>query len=48
MNAADLEKVLMARLVRERGGTSQAWQRALGKVIVCDMSRMLTAIGMLE
>jgi hypothetical protein len=36
MTAADLEQLLIARLIRERGGTSQAWQRALGKVIVRD------------
>jgi hypothetical protein len=36
MTASDLEQLLVARLVRERGGTSQAWQRALGKVIVRD------------
>jgi hypothetical protein len=37
MNAADLEQLLIARLIRERGGTSQTWQRAVGKVIVRDM-----------
>ncbi len=37
MTASDLEQLLIARLVRERGGTSQTWQRALGKVIVRDM-----------
>ncbi|MCW1429518.1 hypothetical protein [Novosphingobium sp. JCM 18896] len=36
MTASDLEQLLIARLVRQRGGTSQAWQRALGKVIVRD------------
>lgn len=36
MKASDLEQLLIARLVRERGGTSQTWQRALGKVIVRD------------
>jgi hypothetical protein len=34
MTASDLEQLLIARLMRERGGTSQTWQRALGKVIV--------------
>jgi len=36
MTALDLEELLIARLIRERGGTSQAWQWALGKVIVRD------------
>lgn len=36
MTASDLEHLLIARLVRERGGTSQTWRRALGKVIVRD------------
>jgi hypothetical protein len=36
MTAFDLEQLLIARLVRERGGTSQTWQRALGSVIVRD------------
>lgn len=36
MTASELEHLLIARLVRERGGTSQTWQRALGKVIVRD------------
>ena len=36
MTASDLEHLLIARLVRERGSTSQAWRRALGKVIVRD------------
>lgn len=36
MTASDLEQLLVARLVREKGGTSQTWQRALGKVIVRD------------
>lgn len=36
MTASDLEQLLIACLVRERGGTSQTWQRALGKVIVRD------------
>ncbi|KHK89056.1 hypothetical protein [Novosphingobium malaysiense] len=37
MTASDLEHLLIARLIRERGGTSQTWKRALGKVIVRDM-----------
>lgn len=37
MNPADLEELLIARLVRQRGGTSQTWRRALGTVIVRDM-----------
>lgn len=36
MTASDLEQLLIARLVRERGGTSQTWQRTLGKLIVRD------------
>ena len=36
MTASDLEQLLIARLVRESGGTSQTWQRALGRVIVRD------------
>jgi hypothetical protein len=36
MTASDLEQLLVARLVRERGGTSQTWRRALGKIIVRD------------
>lgn len=36
MTASDLEQLLITRLIRERGGTSQTWQRALGKVIVRD------------
>lgn len=36
MTASDLEQLLIARLIREKGGTSQTWQRALGKVIVYD------------
>jgi hypothetical protein len=36
MTASDLEQLLVARLVRERGGTSQTWRRALGKVILRD------------
>jgi hypothetical protein len=34
MTAFDLEQLLIARLIRERGGTSQTWKRALGKMIV--------------
>lgn len=36
MTASDLELLLIARLIRERGGTSQTWRRALGKIIVRD------------
>jgi hypothetical protein len=36
MTSYELEEPLVARLVRERGGTSQTWQRALGKVVVRD------------
>lgn len=36
MTASDLEQLLIARLVREKGGTSQTWRRALGKIIVRD------------
>ncbi|RZJ96318.1 MAG: hypothetical protein EOO76_19570 [Novosphingobium sp.] len=36
MTASDLEHLIIARLVRERGSTSQTWQQALGKVIVRD------------
>ncbi|MBT0669364.1 hypothetical protein HT136_13415 [Novosphingobium profundi] len=36
MTASELEQLLVTRLVRERGGTSQTWRRALGKVIVRD------------
>ncbi len=36
MTASDLEQLLIIRLIRERGGTSQTWRRALGKVIVRD------------
>lgn len=36
MMASDLEQLLIARLIRERGGSSQSWRRALGKVIVRD------------
>lgn len=36
MTASDLEQLLIARLIREKGGTSQTWQQALGKVIVCE------------
>lgn len=34
MTSYDLEQLLVARLVRERGGNSQVWRRALGKIIV--------------
>jgi hypothetical protein len=36
MTASDLKQLLITRLVRERGGTSQTWRRAIGKVIVRD------------
>jgi hypothetical protein len=36
MTASDLEQLLITRLIRERGGTSQTWRRALGKMIVRD------------
>lgn len=36
MTASDLEHLLVARLIRERCGTSQTWRRALGKVMVRD------------
>ena len=36
MTASDLEQLLIARLIREKGGTSQTWQRALGKITVRD------------
>lgn len=36
MTASDLEHLLITRLVRERGGATQTWRRALGKVIVHD------------
>ncbi|MCJ2181095.1 hypothetical protein [Novosphingobium album (ex Hu et al. 2023)] len=36
MTASHLEQLLIARLIREKGGTSQTWRRALGKVIVRD------------
>lgn len=36
MTASDLEHLLIARLIRERGGTTQTWRPALGKVIVRD------------
>lgn len=36
MTDFDLEQLLIARLIRERGGTTQTWRRALGKVIVRD------------
>ena len=35
--ASDLEQLLIARLIRAKGGSSQTWQRALGKVIVRDV-----------
>jgi len=38
MTVFDLEQLLVARLVRERSGTSQTWRRALGKIIVRDMT----------
>jgi hypothetical protein len=38
MTAFDLEQLLVDRLVRERGGTTQTWRRALGKVIVRDVN----------
>lgn len=38
MTASDLQLLLIARLIRERGGTSQTWRRALGKVIVRDIT----------
>ncbi|TCM16534.1 hypothetical protein EDF56_107113 [Novosphingobium sp. PhB165] len=38
MTASDLELLLIARLMRERGGTSQTWRRALGKLVVRDMA----------
>jgi len=36
MTASELEQLLIARLVRARGGSSQTWRRALGAVIVRD------------
>lgn len=36
MIASDLEMLLVARLVRERGGTAQVWRKALGKIVVRD------------
>ncbi|MBV1688180.1 hypothetical protein KRR38_10970 [Novosphingobium sp. G106] len=39
MTASDLEQLIIARLIRERGGTTQTWQRALGKVIVRDAKK---------
>lgn len=36
MTASDLEQLLIALLIRESGGTSQTWRRALGKIIVRD------------
>jgi hypothetical protein len=38
MTAYDLELLIIARLVRERGGTSQVWRRALGQLIVLERS----------
>ena len=37
MTASDLEHLLVARLIREHGGTSQSWRRALGKLVVRDI-----------
>ncbi len=36
MTASDLEQLLVAHLIRARGGNSQTWRRAIGKVIVRD------------
>ncbi|WP_298196079.1 hypothetical protein [Novosphingobium sp.] len=36
MTAADLEQLIIARLVRDQGGTSQTWRRALGPIFVRD------------
>lgn len=36
MIASDLEQLLIARLTRENGGTTQTWRRALGEVTVRD------------
>lgn len=36
MTASDLEQLLIARLVRDRGGTSQTWRRILGRITVRD------------
>lgn len=36
MTASDLELLLIAQLVRNRGGTSQSWRRALGRITVRD------------
>lgn len=36
MTASDLELLLIAHLVRMKGGTSQSWRRALGKIKVRD------------
>ncbi|TYC86307.1 hypothetical protein [Novosphingobium sp. BW1] len=36
MTASDLEHLLITRLVRQNGGTTQTWRRAVGKVIVRD------------
>lgn len=38
MTASDLELLLIAHLVRQKGGTSQSWRRALGKINVRDAS----------
>lgn len=38
MFASDLEMLLVARLVRERGGTAQAWRRSVGQVILRDQT----------
>jgi len=37
MTVSDLEHLIIARLVREQGGTSQTWRRALGKIGVRDV-----------
>lgn len=36
MTASDLGQLPTVRVIRERGGASQIWQRALGEVIVRD------------
>jgi hypothetical protein len=36
MTASDLENLIIARLVREQGGNSQSWRRALGRIRVRD------------
>jgi hypothetical protein len=38
MTASDLELLLIAHLVRQKGGTSQSWRRALAKIKVRDAS----------